>query len=182
MATTLPSHFSIEPKGKITSFGHHNLTRISLSTPCEESADWPSRYAKICVQASDWLRHESVCPPCRYSSHRAYRTFDPSHIFFKLLEPHWQTTLSLNKAARETLVPKIIIPLTETQTYAFIQAQCSIFKWTGSYVPNDLRKRGFQIEDLDKLEYHNYGYAHNMISHTWDSIIRKFVSTNIYWR
>lgn len=86
----------------------------------------------------------------------ANRTFEPHHVVFKLLEPHWKTTLSLNKAAREVLVPKSIIGMTgftATETYAFIKDACDSFQWTDSYVPNDLRKRCFPIEDLDRVKW-----------------------------
>jgi len=158
-------------------------SRTASSAPGNEWGDWPWRYAKMCAQVSDWLRHEVTIH--LINTHlteevlivAAYRTFDPSHVVFNLLEPHWKTTLSLNKAARETLVPKVIIPLTgftTTQVYSFIQNAYGTLDWTGSYVPNDLKKRGFPVQDLNKPKYHNYGYARN-ISRIWD-IIRKFVS------
>ncbi|KAF8867753.1 lipoxygenase, partial [Gymnopilus junonius] len=158
--------------------------RHTSSIPGDEAADWPWRYAKMCTQVSDWFRHE-VTVHLTYTHLieevliiAAHRTFDPSHIVLKLLKPHWTTTLSLNKAARDTLVPKIIIPLTgftASQTYVFIKSQFSSFDWTGSYVPNDLPRRGFPIEDLDKFKFHNYGYARN-IHRIWQ-ILRKFVSS-----
>ncbi|THU97594.1 Lipoxygenase [Dendrothele bispora CBS 962.96] len=158
--------------------------RITSSTPGEESTDWLWRYAKMCAQVSDWLRHEVSVH--LVNTHlveevlivAAYRTFDPSHVVFNLLEPHWKTTLSLNQAARLTLVPKIIIPLTgftPAQSYAYIKDTYKSWDWVGSYVPNDLNKRGFPVEDLDKPKYHKYGYARNIVR-IWD-IIRKFVST-----
>ncbi|CAA7267408.1 unnamed protein product [Cyclocybe aegerita] len=159
------------------------LNRRILSTSAgDEALDWPWRYAKMCAQVSDWLRHEVAVH--LVNTHlveevvivAAHRTIDPAHIIFKLLEPHWQTTLSLNEAARLTLVPKIIIGMvgfTHAQTYAFLKAAYSKFDWTNCYVPNDLRRRGFPIEDLDKFKYHNCGYARN-IARMWD-IIRNFV-------
>lgn len=156
--------------------------RLTSTTPGDESTDWPWRYAKMCVQVSDWFRHELVI-------HLVYthlieeviivaanRKLEPDHIVFQLLEPHWNTTLSLNKAARETLLPKIIIGMTgftADQTYAFLMESYNRFLWTDFYVPNDLCRRGFPMEDLDKVEYHNYGYARN-ISRIWE-ILRKFV-------
>jgi len=167
-------------KESVTIFNRRS-TSTALS---DESTDWPWRYAKMCAQVSDWLRHEVAVH--LVNTHlveeviivSAHRTFEPQHIVFKLLEPHWNTTLSLNQAARETLVPKIIIGiigLTETQTYAFLKDAYCKFNWTGSYVPNDLRRRGFPIEDLGTSKYHNYGYARN-IADMW-KILRKFVST-----
>jgi hypothetical protein len=157
--------------------------RITSSSPGDEESDWPWRYAKMCVQASDWLRHEVIVH--LVNTHlveeviiiAANRTFEPRHIVFQLLEPHWTTTLSLNKEAREVLVPKIITKMTgfsATETYAFIKDAYGKFEWTDSYVPNDLRRRGFPIKDLDKFKYHNYGYARN-IARMWE-ILRSFVS------
>ncbi|KIJ29020.1 hypothetical protein M422DRAFT_61874 [Sphaerobolus stellatus SS14] len=189
--------FHLEPDGKLHPVAitldykgsmQHSVTifnrRITSTIPGDESADWPWRYAKMCAQVSDWLRHEVAVH--LVNTHlveeviivSAHRTFEPHHIVFKLLEPHWNTTLALNQAARETLVPKIIIGMTgftETQTYTFLKDAYSKFDWTGSYVPNDLRRRGFPIEDLGKLKYHNYGYARN-IARMWE-ILRKFVGT-----
>ena len=157
--------------------------RIASTSPGDEESDWPWRYAKMCVQASDWLRHEVTVHLVH--THlveeviiiAANRTLEPQHIVFQLLEPHWTTTLSLNKEAREVLVPKIITKMTgfgATETYAFIKDAYSKFEWTDSYVPNDLRRRGFPIQDLDKFKYHNYGYARN-IARMWE-ILRSFVS------
>ncbi|KAJ7780606.1 lipoxygenase [Mycena maculata] len=158
--------------------------RVTSTTPGDESEDWPWRYAKMSAQVSDWLRHEVAVH--LVNTHlveeviivAAHRTFEPYHIVFQLLEPHWSTTLVLNKSARETLVPKVIIGMTgftASQTYAFLKDAYKKFEWTDSYVPNDLRRRGFPIEDLNKSKYHNYGYARN-IAGMWE-ILRKFVST-----
>lgn len=100
-------------------------------------------------------------------------TFEPHHMVLQILEPHGKATLSLNKAAREVLVPKIIIGLvcfTVTETHAFIKDAYNRFQWTDPYVSNDLRKRGSQIKDLDdKVKHHSYGtgYAPN-IARMWD--------------
>ncbi|KAJ4490087.1 lipoxygenase [Lentinula aciculospora] len=189
--------FHLEPEGKLHPLAivldhrgsmQQSVTifnrRITSDVNGDEYVDWPWRYAKTCVQVSDWLRHEVAIH--LVNTHlveeviivAAYRSFGPNHIVFRLLEPHWNTTLSLNKAARETLVPSIIIGmtgLTAAQTYAFLMAAYDRFDWKGSYVPNDLRKRGFPVEHLDEPKYHNYAYARN-ISRTWN-IIRKFVTT-----
>ncbi|KAL0065530.1 hypothetical protein AAF712_007441 [Marasmius tenuissimus] len=164
--------------------------RIGHGSSGDEYTDWPWRYAKTCAQVSDWLRHEVAIHLVH--THlveevlivAANRVFDPEHVVFRLLEPHWATTLPLNKAARETLVPKIIVRMTgfsEVQTYAFLKSSYRNFDWTGLYVPNDLRNRGFPVEHLGERKYHNYGYARN-ISRLWE-IIRKFVSevlTDVY--
>ncbi|KAJ7511404.1 lipoxygenase [Mycena galericulata] len=157
--------------------------RVESAAPADEAEDWPWRYAKMCVQVSDWFRHELVIH--LVNTHlveeviivAAYRMFNPDHVVFSLLEPHWNTTLSLNESARSTLVPRIINEMTgftAQQTYTFLKGAYNRFDWVGSYVPNDLRRRGFPIEDLNAAKYHNYGYARN-IARTW-SILRKFVS------
>ncbi|KAF8907867.1 lipoxygenase [Gymnopilus junonius] len=138
--------------------------RTTSKSPRNQADDWPWRYAKMCAQVSDWMRHEVAIH--LVNTHlveeviivAAHRTFDPTHIIFKLLEPHWTTTLSLNKSARETLVPKIINRMTgftPEQTVAFLNASYNEFDWTGLYVPNDLHKRGFPntAEELDGLKF-----------------------------
>ena len=189
--------FHLEPEGKLHPLAitldykrsmHESVTifnhRIKSTMPGEEPTDWPWRYAKMCAQVSDWLRHEIAVH--LVNTHlveeviivAAHRTIKPDHVVFKLLEPHWDPTLSLNKTARDILVPEIIIEIvgfTATQTYNFLKDAYNRFKWTDSYVPNDLRRRGFPIEDLDKPKYHNYGYARN-IARMWE-ILRKFVCT-----
>jgi hypothetical protein len=82
-----------------------------------EAVDWPWRYAKTCAQVSDWILHELLVHLGR--THlieeativATHRTIPESHIIYQLLSPHWLKTLSLNAAARETLVPKIIVDL-----------------------------------------------------------------------
>ncbi|KAJ3828144.1 lipoxygenase [Lentinula raphanica] len=189
--------FHLEPEGKLHPLGivldykgsmKESVCifnrRIASGVSGNEYEDWPWRFAKTCVQVSDWLRHEVTIHLVH--THlveeviivAAYRSLGPNHIVFRLLEPHWSTTLSLNKAARETLVPKIIIGMTglsASQTYMFLKSAYDDFDWTGLYIPNDLKKRGFPLENLDDPKYHNYGYARN-ISQMWN-IIRKFVST-----
>ena len=82
-----------------------------------EKEDWPRRYAKTCAQVSDWTRHEiTVYLTDTHFVEEAiivatHRCISVEHPVFKLLEPHWLRTLSLNAAARETLVPKIIFDL-----------------------------------------------------------------------
>ncbi|PPQ96160.1 hypothetical protein CVT26_004795 [Gymnopilus dilepis] len=160
--------------------------RINSNMTRDQERDWPWRYAKMCAQVSDWMRHEVAIH--LVNTHlveeviivAAHRTLNSSHIVFQLLEPHWATTLPLNKAARETLVPKIINRMTgctADQTYRFLNASFDDFDWTGLYIPNDLKKRGFPttVEELDGLKYHNYGYARNILR-MWH-ILRSFVTT-----
>lgn len=48
------------------------------------------------------------------------------------------------------------------------------FDFTGRYVPNDLKNRGFDPSTLDDKKFHNYLYARN-VSKCW-GVIRAFVS------
>jgi len=156
--------------------------RVTSTSPGDEGVDWSWRYAKMCVQTSDWLCHEITVHLVNTHLHEeviivaANRTFEPHHIVLQLLEPHWKTTLSLNSEARDILVPKLLINmvgLTAKQAYAFVKDAYNRFDWRESYVPNDLRRRGFPIEELDKFKYHNYGYARN-IARMWE-VLRSFV-------
>lgn len=110
------------------------------------------------------------------SAQRAFT--DKSHPVFVLLSTHWQRTLSLNAAARSTLVPAIIIRLagfTADQTYAFIRDAYKRFNWTDNYVPNDLNKRGFPTDKLHETKYRNCAYAKNMLE-MWTAL-RTFVKS-----
>lgn len=162
--------------------------RLDPSDPTDsEETDWPWRYAKMCAQVSDWTRHEITIHLTNthfveevviVATHRAFPT---DHVVFKLLYPHWLKTLSINAAARTTLVPAIIAPIvgfTENQTYAFIRDAYARFDWTGLYIPNDLNRRGFPVELLaSDPKYHNYTYGRNMIL-MW-KVLNTFVSTII---
>ncbi|KIK54179.1 hypothetical protein GYMLUDRAFT_77222 [Collybiopsis luxurians FD-317 M1] len=178
------------PSAEISSDGRYGCSSITLFHlnsqgklhPLAIVLDYKGSMEKSVV--SDWFRHELVV-------HLVYthlveevlivaarRTLPSSHIVLKLLEPHWKTTLSLNEAARSTLVPKIINGMTgfkDAETYAFIKDAYQRFDWVGSYVPNDLRRRGFPVEKLNDVKYHNYGYARN-IARMW-KILREFVGT-----
>jgi len=71
----------------------------------------------------------------------ANRSFPSEHPVFRLLEPHWLRTLSLNAAARATLVPDIVIDLvgiSKPQAMAFINDAFTTFDFCGKYIPNDL--------------------------------------------
>ncbi|KAK4626805.1 Seed linoleate 13S-lipoxygenase-1 [Fulvia fulva] len=134
----------------------------------EQKTDWPWRYAKTCVQSSDWLRHEVVVHLT--NTHLieeavivgAQRSFEDAHPVFQLLYPHWQKTLTINAGARTSLVPNIIIDLiglTKDQALKFIMAEYSRFDFTGRYVPADLKSRGFDPEERHEPRYKNYAYA-----------------------
>ncbi|RDW68080.1 hypothetical protein BP6252_09476 [Coleophoma cylindrospora] len=146
--------------------------RLSASDSSRmEGEDWPWRYAKMCSQVSDWTRHEidSHLTACHFVEEATivagYRSFDQSHVIYKLLEPHWLKTLSLNASARSALVPNIVTKIngfTEAQTYAFIQDAYNKFDWESKYIPNDLKSRGFDMAKLNDNMFRNYAYAKNM--------------------
>ncbi|KAJ5383001.1 hypothetical protein N7517_000912 [Penicillium concentricum] len=134
----------------------------------DEANDWPWRYAKTCVQCSDWFRHEVTVHLTR--THlveesiivSANRQFEPDHPVFRILRPHWQKTLALNGSARDTLVPSVILKIvgfSAPQALKFIQEEYRSFDFEGSYVPKDLLKRGFPPEELNEPKFHNYAYA-----------------------
>jgi hypothetical protein len=134
----------------------------------DQRQDWAWRYAKTCVQSSDWIRHEVTVHLT--NTHLieeativgAYRNLPQDHIVFQLLYPHWQKTLSLNAAARTVLVPYVVVPLIgmpDQNAYKFIQSAYNEFDFVGNYIPNDLRRRGFPTEKLNDRKYHNYTWA-----------------------
>ncbi|KIJ30185.1 hypothetical protein M422DRAFT_53866 [Sphaerobolus stellatus SS14] len=161
-----------------------NRRLSSADTSIDEYNDWPWRYAKTCAQVSDWVRHEATVHLV-YTHFveesiivAAHRKLPPRHVVFKLLEPHWKVTLSVNALGRSVLVPDVIanlVGMTPEQLYAFINDAYTNFNWSDFYISNDLARRGFPIIDLDKPKYHNCMYA-RQISPMWDTI-RKYVSS-----
>jgi hypothetical protein len=157
----------------------------TADSTADESTDWPWRYAKFCVQISDWTQHELTIHLT--NTHlveevvivAAHRSFKPDHIVFRLLEPHWLKTLPLNAAARSSLVPGFIVDIngmSSAQTYAFISDSYKRFDWKAHYIPTDLPSRGFPLSELNSNpKFHNYVYGKNMAL-LW-IILRKFVSS-----
>ncbi|KAF3935738.1 Lipoxygenase-4 [Dactylella cylindrospora] len=158
-------------------------TRLSSSDPTDnEDKDWPWRYAKMVSQCSDWHRHEvGIHLVHTHLVEEAVivateRNFENDHIVYQLLNPHWLKTLSLNQAARETLVPSIIANISgldQIHLGNFLKSAYSTFQWKDLYIPNDLPRRGFPLEELNTDKFRNYPYAKNMVA-MWYSI-RKFV-------
>ncbi|KAK0110865.1 hypothetical protein ONS96_002453 [Cadophora gregata f. sp. sojae] len=147
-----------------------------------EEQDWPWRYAKMCSQVSDWTKHEIQVHlnDCHFveeaSIVAAQRSFTADHIVYRILEPHWLKTLSLNAAARSILVPKVVTEIngfSKAQTYAFLLNAYKRFNWTDNYIPADLERRGFPISKLDEKIFHNYAWARNMLP-MWKTLY-KFV-------
>lgn len=148
----------------------------------KQREDWPWRYAKTCVQTSDWIRHEVTVH--LINTHfieestivAAQRCFEDSHPILQLLYPHWQKTLSINAGARMTLVPHVIIEIigfTTEQAKKFIMSEYESFDFKGRYVPTDLARRGFPPEKRHETKYKNYAYA-RCIHSMWFKI-RAFV-------
>ncbi|GKU07827.1 lipoxygenase [Fusarium langsethiae] len=168
-------------KNSVTIF---NQRKDPSDSPEKEKGDYPWRYAKTCAQVSDWLRHEvGVHLTKAHMVEEAlivatHRIIPMEHIVFKILQPHWYKTLSLNAAARETLVPQVIkdlVGVSPDALYSYVRYEYQNFDYVNNYVPNDLRKRGFPntTEGLADEKYKNYAYAKNMLS-MWNTI-RKYV-------
>lgn len=139
-----------------------------------EKTDWPWRYAKTCAQVSDWLVHELGVHLTE--AHlveetiivATNRTIPMDHIVYKVLSPHWYKTLSLNAAARATLVPQVIadiIGFNPDQAYSLLRYTYDNFDFVKHYVPNDLKTRGFPTteEEFKDPRYRNYPYGKNML-------------------
>ena len=148
-----------------------------------EEADWPWRYAKMAAQAADWTRHEITIHLT--NAHlveeaaivACNRNLPSDHVVYKLLQPHWFKTLSLNHAARTALVPHVVVPISGASNegvYSFIRHAYSAFDWTSLNIPVDLARRGFPIADLNNSpKYHNYAYGRDILL-MWQ-VLRKFV-------
>ncbi|KHN94062.1 lipoxygenase 1 [Metarhizium album ARSEF 1941] len=158
-----------------------------------EAEDWPWRYAKTCAQSSDWARHEIAVH--LVDTHlveeviivATNRTVPEDHLLYELLSPHWFRTLALNKAARAVLVPLVVARISgfgpstaydspaTNRCFKFIQHAFRNFNFVDKYIPNDLKKRGFDMEGNTTYKYRNYPYATDMFL-LWH-IIRDFVQT-----
>ncbi|KAF3184228.1 hypothetical protein TWF225_008296 [Orbilia oligospora] len=161
-----------------------NKRTSSTDSTATEAEDWPWRYAKTCVQVCDWHRHEVGVHLVRTHLVEeavivgAERSFSSDHIVYQLLNPHWLKTLSLNQAARETLVPKIILNIAgmdKKHLSNYLKTEYYTFHWEDLYIPNDLERRGFPVSKLNDDKFRNYPYGRNMVA-MWFSI-RKFVQS-----
>ncbi|KAH7191718.1 lipoxygenase [Fusarium flagelliforme] len=158
--------------------------------PVDEKEDWPWRYAKTVAQTADWARHEIASH--LVDTHMieeaiivaTNRTIPEDHLLYQVLSPHWFRTLALNAAARRLLVPGVIArvsglgpssPSLDTKGYAYGLVDWSYknFNFQDKYIPNDLKKRGFDIEGEKGDKYRNYPYASSMYF-LW-GILRDFV-------
>ena len=76
-----------------------------------------------------------------------------------------ERTLSLNAAARETLVPNYITKIngiTSAQTHSFILDAYRRFDFSSSYLPKSLSRRGFPPAALNTAPFKNYVWAKNI--------------------
>ncbi|RGP71326.1 lipoxygenase 1 [Fusarium sporotrichioides] len=160
-----------------------------------EKDDWPWRYAKTVAQTADWARHEIATH--LVDTHMieeaiivaTNRTIPEGELLYEILSPHWFRTLSLNAAARKLLVPGVIAriagfgptsPSTDfkgNNAFKLVDWSYKNFNFQEKYIPNDLKKRGFDIKGDKSGKYKNYPYANDMYL-LW-GIIRNFVKTVI---
>ena len=158
----------------------------------DEKDDWPWRYAKTCVQTADWARHEiAVHLVDTHMIEEAIivattRTVPDGHFLYEILSPHWFRTLALNSAARQLLVPGVITRLAgfgpsiapeTSRVYKLVAWSYKNFNFQDKYIPNDLKKRGFDFDPQSKTgnKYRNYPYATDMTL-LWQ-VVRKFVKS-----
>ncbi|KAL6921066.1 hypothetical protein FSST1_005092 [Fusarium sambucinum] len=160
-----------------------------------EKDDWPWRYAKTVAQTADWARHEIATH--LVDTHMieeaiivaTNRTIPEGELLYEILSPHWFRTLSLNAAARKLLVPGVIARIagfgpsspsadfTGNNAFKLVDWSYKNFNFQEKYIPNDLKKRGFDIKEDKSGKYKNYPYANDMYL-LW-GIIRNFVKTVI---
>ena len=171
-----PVAICIDHKGSMErSVTIFNKRMTPSDSTASEKEDWPWRYAKTCAQVTDWMRHElTVHLTLSHYVEEAIivatnRSVPMTHPVYTLLSPHWYKTLSLNAAARASLVPQVvcdIVGVNNEQTLAFCRDAYDTYNFVESYVPNDLKRRGFPstLEGLKHSRYKNYPYAKNMLA------------------
>ncbi|KAK4246126.1 lipoxygenase [Corynascus novoguineensis] len=153
--------FELHENGKL----HPSVTIFNKQmSPSQDSTnsekeDWPWRYAKTCAQH---FVEEAIIVA-------ANRSLSMDHPVYRQLYPHWYKTLSLNAAARSTLLPQIIVDIWNATASSRTPTIRTTF--VGSYVPNDLERRGFPTTQLglSHPRYRNYPYAKNALA-LWISI------------
>ncbi|KAJ2976914.1 hypothetical protein NUW58_g7969 [Xylaria curta] len=188
-----PLAITLDYKGSLdnsTTIFNRRLTPDAKAAVAEKD-DWPWRYAKTCAQTADWGCHQvAVHLVDTHLIEEAVivatnRTIPEEHLIYQLLYPHWFRTLALNAAARSTLVPAVVArlggfgpswpPTNTNRTFGLVNYGYKNFNFQEKYVPNDLKNRGFQIDNEVKLKYRNYPYAY-AINALWGAI-RDFLSS-----
>jgi len=136
--------------------------------------DWPWRFAKMACQSADLLHHE-------LGSHLTYthlieelfivashRQLPVDHPVMLLMADHFLKTLSLNDAARTTLMPTFISQLAPYPNVTNVQLVGKFFanyNFTAKMPPNDLKARGFTADVINAMP--DYHYA-NKALRTWN--------------
>ncbi|CAA7265509.1 unnamed protein product [Cyclocybe aegerita] len=181
-----PIAIILDYKGSIdTSVTIFNRHLVPMASP-DQKFDWPWRYAKMCAQVADWTRHEVGVHLVQAHflqeaiSVAAQRSLPDSHIVHALLSPHWTTTLSLNALARSSMVPFMVAPIAPfkvPELMAIARDAYYSYDFAGSYIPEDLKRRGFDISHFDDPTgpYHNYAYGRSILK-IWN-VLHKFVGS-----
>lgn len=187
LAITLDYRGSLE--NSITIF-NRRLTPDDKSQ-VDEKDDWPWRYAKTCAQTADWARHEiAVHLTDTHMVEEAiivatHRNIPEDHLLFAMVRPHWFRTLALNTAARELMVPYCVARLAgfgpnwdptpgkthlNNRVFKFVRYSYKNFDFQSKYIPNDLKKRGFDLMAQGVGEkYRNYPYA-TLMWYLWEML------------
>jgi hypothetical protein len=148
--------YKVNMEKSATIFNHRLEPREPTETgapiPKEES-HWPWRYVKTCAQVSDWMRYEVGV----HLAHAHFieetiivatrRTIPMDSIVDTVLYPRWYKMLSLNAAARTTLIPQIIkdlVGISPKYLQKYVLYECENFDFVKHYVPNDVKERGFR--------------------------------------
>jgi hypothetical protein len=157
----------------------------------DEKDDWAWRYAKTVAQTADWARHEVATH--LVDTHMieeaiivaTNRTIPERHLLYEILSPHWFRTLALNEAARILLVPLVIKRVSGFNppsqpggvggAFGLVNWSYKNFNFQDKYIPNDLKKRGFNLDEEQGDKYRNYPYASNMLL-LW-GVIRDFAKS-----
>ncbi|KAF4958927.1 hypothetical protein FGADI_2006 [Fusarium gaditjirri] len=188
-----PLAITLDYKGSLDNSVTIFNQRLNPDDQCKiaEKDDWPWRYAKTVAQTADWARHEVATH--LVDTHMieeaiivaTNRTIPERHILYEILSPHWFRTLALNDAARKLLVPLVIArisgfgsgpkPDPKVGAFGLVNWSYKNFNFQDKYIPNDLKKRGFDIEGEMGDKYRNYPYATDMYL-LW-GIIREFVKS-----
>ncbi|KAM0540558.1 hypothetical protein ACHAPJ_013584 [Fusarium lateritium] len=149
----------------------------------DKKHNWPWRYAKTVAQTADWARHE-------IATHLVDTRMIEEVIIvaINITIPEGELlTLTLNAAARKLLVPGIIAriagfgpsspspPGSNIHAHGIVDWSYKNFNFQDKYIPNDLKKRGFDLEGETGDKYRNYPYATDMYL-LW-GIIRDFVKS-----
>ncbi|KFK39529.1 hypothetical protein AALP_AA3G256200 [Arabis alpina] len=152
---------------------HGSVSKVF--TPAEEGPEggiWQLAKAYVAVNdsgyhglISHWLMTHAVIEPFVIASNRQLSVVHP---IYKLLQPHFRDTMTINALARHVLIgangvmEKTLFPRQYT-----MELSCSVYKkwvFTDQALPKDLLKRGVAVEDRSsdngvKLLIEDYPFA-----------------------